>query len=691
MSSIQQELEACRKSAEFGYSLAEKSFSAMKDSLKEEKRKLKEADRQQNQISRLKNDAHFQNQLREMRTIERDTVDRVKENLDKLQRTMQNFTIVLYGRTMAGKSTLMEILRHGDGSTIGKGSQRTTRDVRGYEWEGLKIFDVPGTCSFGGQVDDKTALEAAKSADLALFLLTDDAPQPEEADRLAELKSLGKPVLGIVNVKQVLSDKSSAKRKIDVKQIQKKIGDSTRLKEIVRQFKEFAKKGNNTNFKGGYNFDDVPFVYSHLQSAFFSQQENDPSLYELSNFKAVENFILDKVRADGQFIRIKTFIDAVARPMQNSIAALYGHSADTIKAYETYCDKLRQLFDLRDNFSKRIKNRKDNFIDGLVSDINGKINYIVNNYYASDKAGKVWKEELEKLNIDRRCQNFIRNIGEEATKKLREFSDELTQDLKYAGVSVDVSKISMPKIDDTQETALILSTLLVLTPVGWAGAAIAGILALLFGDSRETKIRRAKNELREKLEASRDEFLGKIKANVTEVIDNEIKSKQIGGFRNTLVDMLNMFKPLAYSQNNVADTINSNYSKLNGKLLWDAIHYLDSNHRVFLERADFARVVGSRFIVFSITASKLSDSLRHKVSDLIGEKLELYEVTNENYWADVWKVLKENILNSEFKRSEIVKDKENGDIYVITLPRENHFTSEQIQLVQQLTNNPVVY
>ncbi len=690
MSSIQQELEACRKSAEFGYSLAEESFSAMKDALKEEKRKLKEADRQQNQISRLRNDAHFQNQLREMRTIERDTVDRVKENLDKLQLTMQNFTIVLYGRTMAGKSTLMEILRHGDGSTIGKGSQRTTRDVRGYEWEGLKIFDVPGTCSFGGQVDDKTALEAAKSADLALFLLTDDAPQPEEADRLAELKSLGKPVLGIVNVKQALSDKSSAKRKIDVKQIQKKIGDSTRLKEIVLQFKEFAKKGNSTNFKGGYNFDDVPFVYSHLQSAFFSQQENDPSLYELSNFKAVENFILDKVREDGKFIRIKTFIDAVARPMQHSIATLYGHSSETVKAWQSYSDKIDQLDAWRSGFVQSVQNRYDNFIEGLTDDINGKLNYVVDNYYESNKAGDAWKEELEKLNISRRCQNFIQDIGEDATWKLRELSDELTQDLRYAGVSVD-AEISMPEIDDTQSALMLAAPLLALTPVGWIGAAAFGLFTLIFGESKETKIRKAKDKLREELNKSRQELLGMTTDNVLEVLNKEILNKQIGGFRDTLIDMLNMFKPLAYSQNNVATAINNQYKDLNFELFIRAAFYLKSNPEEF-QKLTVVRIVGEEMIV--INAAEVSEETERKLSKILGEKVTCYKVDGENYKFGVLDCLHYHVLNLEPGDTNVeifVEDEENGDMLLLYLPGNIYFTPSQIQFAQQLVSQTIAF
>ena len=261
MSTFQQELQACREYAEQGYNLANNSFVEMRTSLDNARDKLRSADRRQGNFTRLENDKLFSKQLRQLQKLQRQTLDGVEGNLRSLKQKTGEFTIVLYGRTMAGKSTLMEILRRGDGSSIGKGAQRTTLDVRDYHWNGLKIYDVPGTCSFGGEQDDKLAFEAAKDADLALFLLTDDAPQPYEAQRLGELKKLGKPVLGIVNVKQVLSpDRTSAKRKLDLRQLDKKIHDQSRLEEIVRQFKEFS-------VAKGYNFEDVPFVYSHLQSA----------------------------------------------------------------------------------------------------------------------------------------------------------------------------------------------------------------------------------------------------------------------------------------------------------------------------------------------------------------------------------------------------------------------------------------
>ena len=95
---------------------------------------------------------------------------------------------------------------------------------------------------------------------------------------------------------------------MEVWEINEAMNDAGRLQEIVRQFQDFAKKGNSKNFEGGYNFDDVPFVYTHLRSVVFSQQENNPELYNLSNFETVENFILDKIFKDGKFLRVKNFI-----------------------------------------------------------------------------------------------------------------------------------------------------------------------------------------------------------------------------------------------------------------------------------------------------------------------------------------------------------------------------------------------
>ena len=64
------------------------------------------------------------------------------EDLNALKEDLEKFSVTLFGRTMAGKSTLMEVLTEGDGSAIGMGAQRTTRDIRRYEWNGLAVTET---------------------------------------------------------------------------------------------------------------------------------------------------------------------------------------------------------------------------------------------------------------------------------------------------------------------------------------------------------------------------------------------------------------------------------------------------------------------------------------------------------------------------------------------------------------------
>ena len=127
-------------------------------------------------------------------STERDLLEKERETSD--------FIITLFGRTMTGKSTLMEILTHGDGASIGQGGQRTTRDVRSYKWKGMIVTDVPGIEAYGGEEDDKIAEAATIYADMMLFLITSGQPTNEEADWLVKLKRKDKKQIKKQNKKK---------------------------------------------------------------------------------------------------------------------------------------------------------------------------------------------------------------------------------------------------------------------------------------------------------------------------------------------------------------------------------------------------------------------------------------------------------------------------------------------------------
>ena len=140
-------------------------------------------------------------------------VDRLDAGYSELERNARFVTVMLFGRTRAGKSTTMEALTYGDGSTIGVGRQHTTTDVNAYylprrpenkcESDGpaLRIVDTPGIEGFQGEELQEKADAFVEQADHILFLLSDDQASAEELQRFGNIRTQGKSVTVLLNVK----------------------------------------------------------------------------------------------------------------------------------------------------------------------------------------------------------------------------------------------------------------------------------------------------------------------------------------------------------------------------------------------------------------------------------------------------------------------------------------------------------
>lgn len=206
-------LDICKESAKRGYKIASSQGKNLSQALNyaEEKVQRTIIDFNSSQYYAPETAGLLERQLIDIRNAFNNISFALKDDLQGLRDNLTEFSITLFGRTMAGKSTLMEILTNGNGDSIGKGSQRTTRDIRKYSWNGLSITDVPGIGAFDGEDDEQIAFDAAKSADLILFLITDDAPQEVEAECFSQLVNLGKPMICIMNVKASVNKDTNIK------------------------------------------------------------------------------------------------------------------------------------------------------------------------------------------------------------------------------------------------------------------------------------------------------------------------------------------------------------------------------------------------------------------------------------------------------------------------------------------------
>lgn len=115
--------------------------------------------------------------------------------------------VVLMGRTMAGKSSLLAALSGGHFDRIGDGRQRFSRDVfmtQPEEFDQIELVDTPGVGARDGAEDVELAFKAAREADLILWVASSDSVQEETAHALTRLALMGKPILVVLNCRQSL-------------------------------------------------------------------------------------------------------------------------------------------------------------------------------------------------------------------------------------------------------------------------------------------------------------------------------------------------------------------------------------------------------------------------------------------------------------------------------------------------------
>ena len=240
---------------------------------------------------------------------------------------------------------------------------------------------------------------------------------------------------------------------LDIEDLQDKLADTRTIDATINHFKKFSV--NHNQDRSG-----IKFVATHLLSAYQSQ-DKAPTVFKLSRFAEVEDFILDKVRRDGRFLQIKTF--DVAVPMSNVVLEIYKHSGKTLLKSDEWFDKRLQLSEWREKFLTRSQQRIDNLYNRLSNELDSAISDF-SYYHCEDKnAGSNWQSRFQSLKFDEKYQDLLKSLADECKGKRREFSDELTQEFRYT--LNDNTRVSV-QLDSTTSWGKYIST-----AIGLAGFA----------------------------------------------------------------------------------------------------------------------------------------------------------------------------------------------------------------------------
>ena len=421
-------LARCRQSAQSGYEAATAQLGEIERTLhlaqEETERSLKLLNGKSAYLADLSK--QLSHQIKDICKAFDELSDQPREQLKKLYSNLSKFNISLFGRTMAGKSTLREVLTQGDGSTIGNGAQRKTRDIRAYKWNGLHITDVPGIGAFNGQKDEDKAFDAAKSADMILFLMTDDGVQSQEAECFRSILELGKPVLCIMNVK------ASVDINEDVRYITEDIDEAfqiTRLEVIRHQFVDFGKLA-------GQDWNAIPFVYTHLLSAFLAQQTKDPQkakvLTGASRIEDLKNTITQCVVTRGEYYRCKTFIEAVAAPIGSAVDLLVEQSCLNELQGAMINDEKKALDKWIERFEESAYNRVVSDVNNLKSQMYFDASDFAARHLSNKEINSKWNEYVKGLKLDERGKALIGELAGQAQKEIDDLKRSMEKELDFA-------------------------------------------------------------------------------------------------------------------------------------------------------------------------------------------------------------------------------------------------------------------
>lgn len=244
--------------------------------------------------------------------------------IDLSATTGGDLRVLFMGRTQAGKSTLLEAFSRGSGERIGDGGQRFSRDVttrQALTLPGVVVIDPPGVGAADGQEDRDLAFAQVPSADLIVWVASNDSTQHETATALRELGAYGKPVLVVINCRWVLDDEFSRDEFLDDPQMAFE-DTNGHVKAISRHL---AQAGTQP----------VAVVALHAQAAFLATRTHGAdsvALHAASRIDALNSLLAAErdFRADQR--QVLRFVDQVRTPTIRYLAALSA-TALVLKVY----------------------------------------------------------------------------------------------------------------------------------------------------------------------------------------------------------------------------------------------------------------------------------------------------------------------------------------------------------------------
>lgn len=583
-------------------------------------------------------------------------LEKRNSNLAKQKHSLDCFNVMLFGRTMVGKSTIREAITHGNGETIGKGAQRTTRDVREYEWNNLRIIDTPGFGAYNGETDTKIAHEILEQSDVVLFMLNSDSIQESTFSELDYVRKLNKPLIFVLNMKKDLKNEGNRRRAI--KNPEKYIYKENDIQEHTERLQTLAARtGMRPNM--------IRIIPIHAQAAFLAttlQGEERFYLHELSRVDELLSALQGEVENNGPVRRIQTFLDSSLYHIDQQESLINDQKSKISSLLEQYESSFKKIVQWKKKTLRDAPYLIFNEVDEAFKPLLNSIADFVDDHIESDNVSSAWEKHFKKFNIIKRIEKSTQSLVENIIDELNEFNHEMNDGLDITN-SFDLkhncnsfSEFDYKRINGWGSAiAGVISSIAFYNawnPIGWVAAGIGAVLAIFswLSDSRTKKLNEAKAKQRSSLTSDIGKSKDQIKNNIEIWFENEIHRALILPIENDLIQLcssLTIFiSELCSAENKLAlleHDINNRILNRVAKVLTNKDFYLPKINKIvrvpgyacyfltsdYFRNTELLKEMGKAMRETIIVV--YDDSIERKISHLYRGICERIEVTAQNH------------------------------------------------------------
>ena len=429
---LAQALARCSQAARSKFDEAEPVFEQIQAALKRFDKALAVAAKQHATMSDTR-DAAVKEAIAPLVTEKRDRIRSRFKDLrlahDQRRRELDEFTVMFFGKTMAGKSTTIEALTAGDGTTIGAGDPDFTRDVRGERWDGITLIDTPGLLGFNEDLYG-VAQAYVDRADLICMVVTDDSIEPELFLRMREVRGQNKHLVVLLNVKAAnnLILSGEAEDAFDPQEMEQRM---TFIRERLREV---------------FPNDPAVVIPFCANAAFEAQRAADPRVREYlwreSRVDEVIRYIASIIEQRGVSIRATAAFDSLQHYAQSIAAELEAE----LPAIERQLVELTRKREEAGRLFGRVVQDSQRDLEGFKDhfrQVHQDLHELAWAFAREDRTGSVnqaYKQACRWDEVERRGKEFKRDVIDRTRRNLEYFRDSLGQDLTAA--------VSLAAVDD---------------------------------------------------------------------------------------------------------------------------------------------------------------------------------------------------------------------------------------------------